>query len=213
MGSNLVVTQENLIERPISSALSKFQITLSQRKQHSFTQGSMSYGISFSVSFILVLRSSWYHLAVRLSQYTKLQFQFWYSYYSFFGSCCWETGKFWVNLCFETSDHSVQTADGKMKVISQAFQLTLALYISKSVLYFNSIIISNQSKYYLAINRENFLQIQYGFCRHALLIHYHLWQLVIERACTKNSRKLMQICFFDRRSWNNECPGKWLVFD
>ena len=85
--------------------------------------------------------------------------------------------------------------DGKKKVISQAFLLTLALYIFKSVLYFNSIIISNQSKYYLAINRENFLQIQYGFCRHALLIHYHLWQLVIERACTKNSRKLMQVCF------------------
>ena len=29
--------------------------------------------------------------------------------------------KFWVNLCFETSGHSVQTEDDMRKVISQAF--------------------------------------------------------------------------------------------
>ena len=36
--------------------------------------------------------------------------------------------------------------------------ITLALYIFKLVLYFNSIIISNKLKYCLAINRGNFLQ-------------------------------------------------------
>ena len=61
------------------------------------------------------------------------------------------------------SEHSVQTADDNSKVISQEFQLTLVLYIFKLVLYFNSVIISNQIKYYLARNRDNFLQIEYGF--------------------------------------------------
>ena len=77
-------------------------------------------------------------------------------------------GKISVNLCFETSEHSVQTADGNSKVISQAFRLTLVLYIFKFVLYFNSVIISNQINYYLGRNRGNFLQMQYGFYRHAL---------------------------------------------
>ena len=76
-------------------------------------------------------------------------------------------------------------------VHSQAPQVTLVLYISKLVLYFNSSIISNQIKYYLAKNRRNFLQIQHGFYRHALQIHYQLWWLANERGCTKNSRKLM----------------------
>ena len=107
------------------------------------------------------------------------------------------------------------------------------------VCHFNSTIISNQIKYYLAINRVNFLQIKYGFYRYALQIHYQPWSFVIERASTKNSRKLMpgtwligalwwkaikvlllheidcffEVCwslgFFDRRNWNSECPGKW----
>ena len=47
----------------------------------------------------------------------------------FFGGCCYETEKFRVNLCFETSEHSVQTADDKSKVISQALELNLALCI------------------------------------------------------------------------------------
>ena len=64
--------------------------------------------------------------------------------------------KFWANLCFETSKHSMQTADDNSIVISQELQLSLALYIFKLVLYFNSIIISNQIKYYLAINSEFF---------------------------------------------------------
>ena len=41
--------------------------------------------------------------------------------------------KFRANLCFETSEHSVQTADDNRKVISP----TLVLYIFKLVLYFN----------------------------------------------------------------------------
>ena len=49
----------------------------------------------------------------------------------------------------------MHTADDNSKIISQAIQLSLALYISKSVLYFNSIIISNQLKYYLARNRAS----------------------------------------------------------
>ena len=61
----------------------------------------------------------------------------------------------------------MQTADDNNKVISQALQLTLVLYILKLVLYFNSIIISNQINYYLARKRGNFMLIQYSFSRHA----------------------------------------------
>ena len=66
---------------------------------------------------------------------------------------------FRVNLCFETSQHRVQTADDNNKDTSQILQLTLVLYIFKLVLYFNSIIISNQIKYYFAINGGDFLLI------------------------------------------------------
>ena len=71
--------------------------------------------------------------------------------------------KFRVNVCFETSEHSMQAADDNSKVISQAFQLTLVLNNFKLALYFNSVIINNQIKYYLTRNRGNFMQIQYGF--------------------------------------------------
>ena len=60
----------------------------------------------------------------------------------------------------------MQTADDNSKAISQAFQLILVIYIFKLVLYFNSIIISNQIKYYL--EGITVLQIQYGFYSHAL---------------------------------------------
>ena len=93
-----------------------------------------------------------------------------------------------------------QRADSR-KVTSQAPQVTLVLYILKLVLYFNLNIISNQIKYYLAINRRNFLQIQYGFYRHALQIQYQLGWLVIERTCTKNSRKLMSGVWPFGASW------------
>ena len=47
--------------------------------------------------------------------------------------------------------------------------------------------ISNQIKYHLTTNRGNFLEMQYGIYRYALLADL-LW-LVVERAFTKNSRK------------------------
>ena len=84
------------------------------------------------------------------------------------------TESFRVSLYFENSEHSVQIADDYSKVTSKALQLTLVLYILKLALYFNSIIFSNQIKYYLAVNRRNFLQIQYGFYRHTLQIRLQL---------------------------------------
>ena len=71
------------------------------------------------------------------------------------------------------------------KVTSQALQVNLVLYVFKLVLYFNSSIFSNQIKYYLAIKRRNFLQVQYDFYRHALQIDNHLWWLVIKKTCAK----------------------------
>ena len=70
------------------------------------------------------------------------------------------------------SDKGTHLADSK--VTSEARQVTLVLYIFKLVLYFNSSIISNQVKYYLAIKRRNVLQIQYGFHWYDLQIHYQL---------------------------------------
>ena len=80
-----------------------------------------------------------------------------------------------VNFCFETRKYSMPTAEGNSKGISQALQLTLALCIFKLVLYFNLVISGNQIKYYWPINREKLLQIQYGFYKHDLQIHYQLW--------------------------------------
>ena len=71
-----------------------------------------------------------------------------------------------VNHCFEMSGH---TADDNSKVTSQASQLTLALHTLKFVLHFNSIIISNQIKYYFAINRGSVRQLPYDSYRHAFL--------------------------------------------
>ena len=61
------------------------------------------------------------------------------------------------------------------------------LYIFKLVLYLDTTAISNQIKYYLTTNRGNFLEIQYGFYRYALLADLLL--LIVERGFTKNSRK------------------------
>ena len=72
------------------------------------------------------------------------------------------------------SEQSVLTAAENKEVNSRALSSTLVLHTFKLVLYFNRIIISNQIKYYLPINRDNFLQMQYGFYRHALQIHYQL---------------------------------------
>ena len=90
------------------------------------------------------------------------------------------TEKFPVYLCFETS---MQTANDNSKVTSQAPLVTSVLYIFKLVLYFNSSIISNQIKHYLAIKGRNFLQIHMAFtgmlCRftisyHGLLLKEHV---------------------------------------
>ena len=47
--------------------------------------------------------------------------------------------------------------------------------------------ISNQIKYYLTTSRGNFLEIQYGIYRYALIADFP-W-LAVERAFTKNARK------------------------
>ena len=70
---------------------------------------------------------------------------------------------FRVNLCFEKSEHSSQTAHDNSKVISEALQLTLVLHIFKLVLYFKSIIFINKVMYYLTVNRQNFLHISMDF--------------------------------------------------
>ena len=50
-----------------------------------------------------------------------LQSQFQSSYYPFYSAgVTKKTEKFRANSCFETSEHSVQTADDNRKVISQA---------------------------------------------------------------------------------------------
>ena len=73
----------------------------------------------------------------------------------------------------------MQTADDNSKV----FKTTFVLYSFKLVLYFDTTTI----KYYLTTNRRIFLEMQYGFCRYALLADL-LW-LAVERVFTKNSRK------------------------
>ena len=52
---------------------------------------------------------------------TDLQSQFQSSYYPFYSAVVTKkTEKFRAKVCFETSEHSVQTADDNRKVISQA---------------------------------------------------------------------------------------------
>ena len=92
-----------------------------------------------------------------------------------------------VNACFETNEHSVQTADGNSKLTSNTFKTTLVLCNFKLVLYLDTTAVKNQIKYYLTTSRGNFLDIQYSFYRYALLTDL-LW-LVVEGAFTKNSRK------------------------
>ena len=92
------------------------------------------------------------------------------------------------------------------------FQI-LVLYIFKLVLYFSSIIFSNQMKYYLVINRGNLLQIQYGFYRLALQIQFQPWWSVIERACTKNSRKLMSGTWLFGALWSKIVIKALLLYE
>ena len=95
--------------------------------------------------------------------------------------------KFRVNVCFESSGHSVQTTDDNSKLTSKAFETTFALYSFKLVLYLDTIANSNQIKCFLTTNSVNFLEIQYDFYRYALLADL-LW-LAVERVFTQSSRK------------------------
>ena len=74
------------------------------------------------------------------------------------------------------SEHGVQTADDNNKVISQALQLNLVLYIFKLLLYFNFIINSNQIKYYLTI-------IEGIFCRYSMAFIGVLRRFTISYDC------------------------------
>ena len=91
------------------------------------------------------------------------------------------------NKCFETGEYSVQTTDDNSKLTSKTFQMIFKLYSFKVVLYLDTAAISNQIKYYLTTIRWNFLEMQCGFYRYALLADL-LW-LAVERAFTKNSGK------------------------
>ena len=53
------------------------------------------------------------------------------------------------------------------------------------------------------LSNKQRLQIQCGFYRHAFLIHFQLWYFVTERACVKNSRKLMPGTWLFGASWWN----------
>ena len=77
-------------------------------------------------------------ISLNKSQYTDLHPQFRSSYYAFLGSCCNETEKFRANLCFDSSEHSSQTADDNNKV--RYFTNALVLNILKLVLLYFSLI-------------------------------------------------------------------------
>ena len=109
---------------------------------------------------------------------------------------------FRVNLCFKKSEHSVQTTEDKSKVISQAFKLTLMSHIFKLVLYFNSIITSNQIKYYSARNRGNVLQIQYDFYRYALPL-----STMIACYWTSTYRGLKEVNAWNVNVWSTMVKG------
>ena len=98
-------------------------------------------------------------------QYAGLQSQFRFLYYPLFSSCCLETEKFRVNLCFELSEHSVPTADEQEQSYFASFLNNFNVIHFQLVLYFDSTAISNQIKYYLTTKTGNFLQTQYGLYR------------------------------------------------
>lgn len=52
-------------------------------------------------------------------KHTGLQSYLRSSYFPFFGNCCLETEKFREHFCFESCEHSVQTADENNKVTSR----------------------------------------------------------------------------------------------
>ena len=96
--------------------------------------------------------------------------------------------KFWEHFCFESCEHSVETADEKNKVTSWTLWTALIVSIFKFVSYFYSPVISDKIKYYFTTNRRNFLKMQYAICKYALQIHYAL--LLEDSAFTEKSRIL-----------------------
>ena len=105
------------------------------------------------------------------------------------------------------------------------------MYIFKLVMYLNWIIISNQTKYYLPTNRENFLQIQYGFYQACFtdslsaMMACH-WKSMYQEIKPGNNWNMtvwwkfmkalllyelvhVSLVFFDRKNWNSEFPGQW----
>ena len=89
----------------------------------------------------------------------------WSSYYTFLSSCCHATEKFRANLCFDSSKHSLQTADGNNKVTSRVLQTILVAYIFKLVLHFDWAVINNQIKYHFKQNERIFGENQCGIER------------------------------------------------
>ena len=129
----------------------------------------------------------------------------------------------YIFLIFETSEHSLLTADDNRKVFSQ---LTLVLYNFKLVLYFNWIIISNQIKYYLPIKELIFCWYSMAFtgmlCRftisyYSLLLKEHVprtqkevnsWKVI---AFTMISSIMVNVHESFVTVWNRSCKFAFLT--
>ena len=96
----------------------------------------------------------------RLCEYKDVQSQYWSSYYTFLGSCRYETKTFRANLCFDSNEHDMQTTDGNNKISCSTNALVLNIF--KLILYFNSTVINNQLRNYLTTVRRNFLKTQFS---------------------------------------------------
>ena len=94
--------------------------------------------------------------------------------------------------CFQTSEHSVLTANDNSKITSKAFSTTFLLCSFKLVLYLDTTGISNQVKYYLT-NRGNFMDNAVWLLQ--LCFAFYCERLAVERAFTKNSRKAVTWLF------------------
>ena len=99
-----------------------------------------------------------------------------------------------VNLCLKRANTACKQkmTTAKLLHMQQALQLTLVVYIFKFALYYKSIMISNQIKY----NKFSEFSTDTVWFLKTCFADTQLWWLVIERARTKNSKKLV--------------PGKWL---
>ena len=99
-----------------------------------------------------------------------------------------------VNLCLKRANTACKQkmTTAKLLHMQQVLQLTLLVYIFKFALYYKSIMISNQIKY----NKFSEFSTDTVWFLKTCFADTQLWWLVIERARTKNSKKLV--------------PGKWL---